>query len=246
MLKGGDAMYIAICDDQTDELEQLTDLILQWQAERQTTCRFKTFHNAAELLDAAKEESFTLYILDVIMPGTNGIATAKEIRSFDTIADIVFLTSSPSFAYESYEVKALDYLLKPIHAQLLFPILDKLLLREQKPQEGLTLKSGTTLMRILFSQLVYVEVNRKHLYFNLTDGQVREIFGALKDYEDVLLTRPEFMRVHRSYIVNMLQVAELSPAGIRTFSGKLIPVSRQLYPQLQKEYMNLLFAHREC
>ena len=113
-------------------------------------------------------------------------------------------------------------------------------------EEGLTLKSGTTLMRILFSQLVYVEVNRKHLYFNLTDGQVREIFGALKDYEDVLLTRPEFMRVHRSYIVNMLQVAELSPAGIRTFSGKLIPVSRQLYPQLQKEYMNLLFAHREC
>ena len=77
-------------------------------------------------------------------------------------------------------------------------------------------------------------------------GAVREIFGALKDYEDVLLTRPEFMRVHRSYIVNMLQVAELSPAGIRTFSGKLIPVSRQLYPQLQKEYMNLLFAHREC
>ena len=239
-------MYIAICDDQVDELESLTSLLLKWQSERQTTCRFKTFRNAAELLDAAKEEAFTLYILDVIMPGTNGITTAKEIRGFDTVADIVFLTSSPSFAYESYEVKALDYLLKPIQEPMLFPILDQILLREQKPQEGLTLKSGTALVRILFSQLVYVEVNRKHLYFNLTNGQVQEIFGALKDYEEVLLTRPEFMRVHRSYIVNMLQVAELSPAGIRTFSGQQIPVSRQLYPQLQKDYMNLLFAHREC
>ena len=239
-------MYIAICDDQVDELESLTSLLLKWQSERQTTCRFKTFRNAAELLDAAKEEAFTLYILDVIMPGTNGIATAKEIRGFDTVADIVFLTTSPSFAYESYEVKALDYLLKPIQEPMLFPILDQILLREQKPQEGLTLKSGTALVRILFSQLVYVEVNRKHLYFNLTNGQVQEIFGALKDYEEVLLSRPEFMRVHRSYIVNMLQVAELSPAGIRTFSGQQIPVSRQLYPQLQKDYMNLLFAHREA
>lgn len=238
-------MYIAICDDQPDELDLLTELIQQWQTERHTICRFKTFRSAAELLDAARTESFSLYILDVLMPGTNGIATAKEIRGFDTIANIVFLTSSPSFAYESYEVKALDYLLKPITKELLFPILDQLFLSELKPQEGLTLKSGTTLIRILFSQLVYVEVNRKHLYFNLTDGQVREIFGTMKDYEAILLNQPEFMRVHRSYIVNMLQVAELSPAGIRTFSGQHIPVSRQLYPQLQKKYMDLLFAHRD-
>ena len=47
-------MYIAICDDQVDELESLTSLLLKWQSERQTTCRFKTFRNAAELLDAAE------------------------------------------------------------------------------------------------------------------------------------------------------------------------------------------------
>ena len=238
-------MYIAICDDQLEDLKALTTLLDTWQESRRNVCRFKIFSNAEELLDAAKEETFSLYILDVIMPGTNGIATAKEIRSFDTVADIIFLTSSPSFAYESYEVKALDYLLKPIQEHLLFPILDKLALQEQKPEEGLTIKSGTSLVRILFSQLAYVEVNRKHLYFNMIDGQVREVFGALKDYEPLLLQKPEFMRVHRSYIVNMLQVAELSPAGIRTFTGKHLPVSRRLYPQLQKDYMQLIFAHRE-
>lgn len=238
-------MYIAICDDQLEELESLTNLIQLWQKDRQATCRFKTFRNAEELLDAAKKEPFTLYILDVIMPGTNGIATAKEIRSFDTVADIVFLTSSPNFAYESYEVKALEYLLKPIQETTLFAILDRLALAEQNPQDGFVLKSGTTLVRILFSQLSYVEINRKHLYFNLIDGQVKEAFGALKDYEALLLNRPEFMRVHRSYIVNMMQVAELSQAGLRTFSGKLIPVSRKQYPQLQKDYFNLLFTKRD-
>ena len=63
-----------------------------------------------------------------------------------------------------------------------------------------------TLVRVPFSQLAYVEVNGKHLYFHLADGTVREVAGSLKDYEPLLLARPEFMRIHRSYIVNMLQI----------------------------------------
>lgn len=125
--------------------------------------------------------------------------------------DIVFLTSSPGFAYESYGVRALEYLLKPISGGLLFPVLDKLMLREQRPQDGLTLKAGATLVRVPFSRLSYVEVNGKHLYFHLADGTVREVAGSLKDYEPLLLVRPEFMRIHRSYIVNMLQIESCPP-----------------------------------
>lgn len=237
-------MYIAICDNNTDDLETLTTLILKWQAKQQTVCRFKTFHNADELLDAAKNEAFSLYILDAIMSGTNGIATAKEIRSIDTVADILFLTASPNYAYESYEVNARNYLLKPIQEHVLFPILDQLLLQELQPQEGITLKIGNTLTRILFSQLEYVEVNHKHLYFNLINGQVYQVFGALKDYESVFLMQPEFARVHRSYIINMMLISELRPFEIRTLSGKRVPVSRNAYPHLQKKYIELLFAHR--
>lgn len=238
-------MYIALCDDQISELEVLTGLLERWQSERQTLLHYKTFCSAAELLDAAEKESFTLYLLDVMMPGMDGLAAAREIRTFDTAADIVFLTASPGFAYESYSVHALNYLLKPIRAEALFPILDSLHQREQKPQEGFVLKTGGALVRILFSQLSYVEVSGKHLYFNLTDGSVREVFGSLNEYQELLLRHPAFLQVHRSYIVNMLQVEELSPAGIRTFSGKNLPVSRKLYPQVQKDYMKLLFAQRE-
>ena len=238
-------MYIAICEDQAEELELVTKLLQLWQEEHKISFRYKTFRNAAELLDAAEKERFTLYLLDVMMPGTDGMTAAREIRSFDDAAEIVFLTSSPGFAYESYGVRAMDYLLKPIRAERLFPLLDRICQKEQKPQEALTLKIGTTLVRIPFFQLAYVEVIRKHLYFNLVDGSVREVYGALSDYEPLLLSRPEFMRTHRSYIVNMLQVSELSPGGVRTFSGKDLPVSRLLYQQLQKDYMQLLFNRRE-
>ncbi len=214
-------MYIAVCDDQAEELAALMELLHTWQAERHTPLHFKAFRSAGELLDAARKERFTLYLLDVMMPGTDGMEAAREIRTFDTVADIVFLTASPGFAYESYGVKALEYLLKPISGKQLFPILDRLFLQERKPQDGLTLKAGTAWLRVPFSQLVYVEINSKKLYFNLTDGQVREVSGSLKEYEEILLSRPEFMRVHRSYIVNMLQAEELSPAGSVPFRGRI-------------------------
>ncbi len=237
-------MYLAVCDDQDRELETLAALLDTWQRERKTPLRWRSFRSAGQLLEAARRERFTLYLLDVIMPGMDGMEAAQEIRSFDAAADIVFLTSSPGFAYESYSVRALEYLLKPITPRLLFPLLDRLALREQRPQEGLTLKTGSMLVRVPFSQLAYVEVNGKHLYFNLTDGQVREVAAPMREYEGQLLQRPEFMRIHRSYIVNMMQIEELSSTGVRTFSGKDLPVSRLLYPQLQKDYMQLLFAER--
>ena len=237
-------MYLAVCDDQDKELETLAALLDTWQRERKTPLRWRSFRSAGQLLEAARRERFTLYLLDVIMPGMDGMEAAQEIRSFDAAADIVFLTSSPGFAYESYSVRALEYLLKPITPRLLFPLLDRLALREQRPQEGLTLKTGSMLVRVPFSQLAYVEVNGKHLYFNLTDGQVREVAAPMREYEGQPLQRPEFMRIHRSYIVNMMQIEELSSTGVHTFSGKDLPVSRLLYPQLQKDYMQLLFAER--
>lgn len=194
-------MYIAVCDDQIEELDVLTNLLDIWQEEHKTALRYQTFQSASELLNAAKEEQFSLYLLDVMMPGPNGMAAAREIRGFDEAAEIVFLTSSPGFAYESYGVRALDYLLKPVQPEVLFSILDKLFLREQRQQEGLTLKCGSTLIRVPFYQLEFVETMDKHLYFHLTDGQLREVAGPLREYEDVLLARSEFMRIGRSYIV---------------------------------------------
>lgn len=238
-------MYIAVCDDEATELHAIDALLHAWEAERNIPLRRRLFQSVVELLEVAQRERFTLYLLDVLMPAANGISAAHEIRTFDSAAELVFLTSSPEFACESYRVQALDYLLKPVDRTLLFDLLDRLYRREQGPQDALTLKTSTTILRIPFSELSFVEVMGKRLYFNLSNGDVREVSGSLRTYEELLLARPEFMRVHRSYIVNMLQAEEVSSSRVRTFSGKDIPVSRLLYPQLHKDYMSLLFEHGE-
>lgn len=180
-------MYIAVCDDQIEELEKLTALLQAWQSDRRSDIRFQTFRSGGQLLDAARAERFTLYLLDVLMPGMTGMDAARDIRSFDAAADIIFLTTSPGFAYESYGVRAAEYLLKPINAKLLYPVLDKLYLRDQKPQDGLTVKSNGMLVRLPFSQLSYVEVNGKHLFFNMADGTVYEVAASMREYEGALL-----------------------------------------------------------
>lgn len=238
-------MYIAICDDQESILQELSQLLVQWQKRHGIHLHFKTYQNPSQLLDAAPDEQFSVYLLDVVMPKTDGLSAARTIRGFDSNADIVFLTVSPEFAFESYSVHASDYLLKPIDPQAFFAMLDRILLRQKVQQESLHIKCGRNTMRIPLHMLTYVEVNGKHLFFNLSDGTVRETYGTLKEYEPILLDHKQFMQVHRSYIVNMLQVEEFTANYIRTTDGKQVPVSRLLYAKLQKDYLALLFDREE-
>ena len=61
-------MYIAVCDDQIEELEKLTALLQAWQSDLHSDVRFQTFRSGGQLLDAARAERFTLYLLDVLIP----------------------------------------------------------------------------------------------------------------------------------------------------------------------------------
>lgn len=237
-------MYLAVCDDKREDLNAVLSLLDAWQAERGIILHRKTFQSAVELLEFAQQERFTVYLLDVMMPGMTGLDAAREIRRFNDAAEIVFLSASPGFAYESYGVRALNYLLKPVVRKELFALLDQLSVQEQKGLDALTIKTGAAIFRVPYSHISYVEVMGKRLYFHLIDGTTREVAGSLKNYEPMLLPRPEFMRVHRSYLVNMLQVEELSSSGLRTFQGDSLPVSRLFYPQIQKDYMALLFDQR--
>lgn len=112
--------------------------------------------------------------------------------------------------------------------------------------QGLLLKSRDGIVRIAFGQLEYVEVLNKIVSFHLTDSTVREVSAALADIEEKLLSRPEFLKVHRSYLVNLSHVQAVSGGSIATNSGHTIPVARQRLSQVQDAYMHFLLHKGEA
>jgi DNA-binding LytR/AlgR family response regulator len=237
-------MRIAVCDDHLKELDNLSKLLNDYREKTKACFNYLTYSDGVALLEDVRKGGFDFLLLDVMMPLVNGMEIAHEIREFDENIKIAFLTSSPEFAVESYSVEAFAYLLKPVTADNLFPVLDKLFLIAQKPEDGLSIKFQNGIANIPFFKLSYVEVMNRRLCFHLTDGSVRKLVAPLSDYEGALLQRPEFIRVHRAFIVNLWQVQELRPADILTYTGDVVPVSRRLYAQVRKVYMDQLFAEK--
>lgn len=234
-------MNIAVCDDERCEIDKICAMLDKYRSERGVFFTYRTFESGTEMIEAAKNCVFSLYLLDILMPSMSGMDAAREIRSFDSDVRIVFLTSSPEFAVESYLVKARDYILKPFDENRLFALMDELYAESHNIPEGIMVKTRKGIMKILFSRLSCVEVMNKTVYFHLSDGSIREAHAKLSEFEDALLSRPEFIRVHRSFIVNLYQVNEISSGWLNTHQGLSVPVSRALYTMVRNDYMNLMF-----
>ncbi len=237
-------MKIAICDDDSLELGRISSFIEAYRCERNVSLAIRTFYSATELISRVCDETYNLILLDIMMPGINGMDAAHEIRAYDEGVKIAFLTSSPEFAVESYSVRAYDYVLKPVPKDKLFSLLDAAIAEEQKPMEGLTVKTKSGIMRILFSRMAFVEIMNKKLYFHLADGSIQEAASSLAAFEEKLLARSEFVKVHRSYIVNLSQMVEIGQKELITNSGKNVPISRQLYAKVRGAYMKYLFLEK--
>lgn len=234
-------MYIAICDDDPQLLHQLAAVIAQYASTRRLPLEYLLFDDAEAMLQSAAVRPFTHYFLDVMMPRMDGITAAQEIRSFDEHARIVFLTSFREYAYQGFQVRAFDYLLKPLQPEALIAVLDRLEAEEISAQAYVTLQNGRSVFRLPFDRLAYLEVNQKKLHFHLTNGQIRQIPGTISSIEAELLAQPDFAKIHRSYIVNLRHVSSLSPDGCVLTCGDNLPISRLLYQQVRRQYIACLF-----
>lgn len=238
-------MHIAVCDDNLEELSRISSLLEDYRRERDGSVTYEAFHSALELLETMRARRFDLLLLDILMPGLSGMDAAKEIRLSDREIPIIFLTSSREFAIESYRVGAEDYILKPARKDEIFPVLDKQLTRFAQEESYLTLKTGSGIVKLLFSQIVYVEVTNRTIQFILVNGEARETYGYLSDYEEKLLSDPHFFKPHRSYVINLRQVTELNKKGLATTVGKTVPVARDAFVKVKAAYMKSLLSPNE-
>lgn len=233
-------LQIVVCDDNMDELSNMLQLMNQYRESKHLDCEFAIFHNGFELIAALeKGKQFDIYCLDIIMPGFTGIEVAKEIRNFNKTAPILFFTSSPEFALESYSVKAINYVLKPISKEKLFFTFDDILerIKVEKSDAAIVIKSNEGIQRILISNLVFAEVIGRNVLYHLLSGKVIECTESFSSACDNLLKYDQFVKTYRSYIVNMQYIDTIENHQVTLQTLSCIPVSQGKAREIKRRYL---------
>lgn len=180
------------------------------------------FESGSQLLENIPQ-GLQLALLDIQMPGLSGMETAHRLRETLPELEIVFITSLTGYALESYEVAALDYLVKPVSYPRFCRSLERACRRIcQQAEHILTIKNNDGVFRLRAKDLVYVEVFSHRLVLHTTAGVV-SYSGTLAALEKDLGNG--FFRCHSSFLINLEQVTRLDGADVVLGSERL-PVSK--------------------
>ena len=237
---------IAVCDDDVTLRSSLGALVNEYAKVHGLTVSYEKFISPLDLLaQIERGAKFDILFMDVIMPGENGIDAAAEIRHYDGNVKIIFLSSSPEFAVQSYSVGAYFYQLKPISKDTFFKLMDSVLsAREQEQTTSLILRCKNGITRIELNRLEYCEVMHRTLFFHLTDGTILESIGRMDDLYKQLEPKGNFLRPHRSYIVNMDHIRSMSYKAITMMRGDEIALPRGKYSDLKNTFIEYAFKHK--
>ncbi len=232
-------LNIAICDDDIQNLNHVAELINQYRVDRNKVLTYAAYQNPLELIAAVeKGMRYDVLLLDVVMPGLNGIEAAREIRRYDTSIKIIFLTNSSDCAVQSYEVGAYFYQLKPIWKESFFRLMEMVLSEQATAQAySLILKCKTGIARIRLDWLEYCEVVGKTLFFHLANGTVMESVGSMEKLGEQLSSYGGFYRPHRSYWINLDYVQNISYHAITMTCLAEIPIPRGRYAPIKDAFL---------
>lgn len=235
---------IAFCDDELSILNELRILLDRYRVARNQEIEYTAYQSPLELLaQIEKGARYDILFLDVLMPGETGINAAAEIRNYDSNVKIIFLTSSPEYAVQSYTVGAYFYQLKPIWEESFVRLMDSAIAACEKEQDGsLILRCKNGITRIELRHIVYCEVVHRTLFFHLTDGEVLECVGSLDELCQQLEGHDCFLRPHRSYLINLDHIQNLSYQWVTMSDLTQIPLPRGKYQQVKDAYLKHAFS----
>lgn len=235
-------LKIAICDDNPQCLGEAKQFIYDWSIHTNIPITIHTFRDGDSLLEHYEKEQLDIMFLDIVMPLLNGMEVAQEIRRNDSSTKIVFFTSSPEFAVESYDVKATGYLLKPLNYLKLCDVLNDCVLSLNKEPEHIVVKTLHGYQKIYLHTIECLEAQNKKVIFFLRDGSSCEVLETFSNYVDKLTLEKGFFKCHRSYIVYIPNIDQFNSTEIRTKSNICIPIARGYSKTFKDAYFNYMFT----
>ena len=230
---------LAICDDERVFLQGNHAIAGAVLTEAGIDHSIDLFQTAAALAQRINENpaAFDMIILDILLKGDNGIALARHIRDAGYDGDILFVTSSRDYSLDGYSVRPIHYLIKPLEKEALREVLLERRSAGRKVLEiTVPIKGGVT--SVMPSRITHIESLLRMTLIH-TQNRVVETAAPLKEIY-ALLPVGKFIQCHRSYIVSMAQIRDLTRTEITLKSGVRIPVGRVFADSVLSQFIEYM------
>lgn len=199
-------------------------------------------NNAIEALQLIKAIPYDVIFLDIQMPGLSGVQLAEALAAHPRPPAIVFVTAHSEHAVKAFEVKAADYLVKPVEIERLKQAISRLApVSEQAPArvERIPVEKAGKKLLISVEDILYIMAKDDYSYLHTAADRYLSTMSLAS--LEARLESAGFFRIHRRYLVNLSRVKEVAPMYGGTLlltltdeAGTQIPVSRRRVPALKK------------
>jgi len=244
-------LSILAVDDERPSLDELSYLL-------DTSAlveRVAVASSATDALRHLRAEEFDAVLLDIRMPGLDGMELARVLERFSCPPAVIFVTAHETHALEAFEVGAAGYLLKPVDAARLDAVLRRAVLQPRRTErsghraEGrdpgelrpktaanqapgtqvVAIETGNRVLLVSRSDIAWVEAAGDYVRLHLRDGTSHLLRTPLSTLEEEWGDH-DFVRVHRSFLVSLSDISEVRSDGAHTsirVLGQFLPVSRR-------------------
>lgn len=234
---GRDEMKIAIVDDEISEQEILIKYIREWADAKRELAEITRFDSSESFLFSWEDDkAFSLLILDIEMGGISGLELAKKIRAEDKRIPIMFVTGYDEYMQYGYDVSALHYLIKPVHKERLFMVLDKLAFSKTEEIKALVLHGESGVRRVQIRNILYLEADGHGSIMHTVD-EVFSLKESLGEIEKQAPAAGEIIKCHRAYLVNLRFISAIQNSDIILDNRERLPVSRNQMKKVQREFL---------
>ena len=229
---------IAICDDDTKQIEYLQQIVTTWAQKNRHLINLRQYAEAKHFLfDYEEEKDFDILLLDIEMPGISGIELAKKVRLENATVQIIFVTGYYDYFSDGFDVSALHYLIKPVNDRKLFPVLDKAVENLMYRQRSVLLATSDADIKVSLADITYVESENVYVVVHTVHGKYRTRMSLGKFIEQLDDT---FLKVHRSYVVGLKYIKKITRTEITMLSGDTVPISRGMYDEVHAALVKYL------
>lgn len=231
-------MRIAICDDSKENLALLEDVVDGLKLRETEVECFENGESLLRYITDSKDNFYQIYLLDIEMPGINGLDTAKQIRDIDKRAIIIFVTAYSDYVFSSFEVQPFRFINKPIDREKLENVIHAAVNYIYTSKRYIFISVDKAKIQLCCEDIMYFEGDKRKVNVYLPE-ETYSFYSKMSDIEK-MVDNSWFVRIHVSFIVNMDYVKAIYTDEIVLNNGVHLPVSRKYQKSVKLEHMRYL------